>query len=240
MGRPEESGPSSQGFEGGVAGLGLVDLIQLQSRNRFSGCFRLQHGDKLGLLFFRDGEIVHAEHGSRSGVEAFCDIIDWPRGQFSVEANVVTARRTIQLRCEHLLLEAHRVLDERHKRQRDAPPPRPEPTPAPVGPRPAVETTRSVPGVANAVLLSRDGSPVVREGYEGDLLAGESAYLAAVGNELGALLQAGEFRAAAVQGTNRHLLILATKTQYLGVSLRPEAEVWAADAAIRSALTKGR
>jgi hypothetical protein len=224
-----------------MAGLGLVDLIQLHSRNRFSGCFRVQHAENLGLVFFRDGEIVHAEHGSKSGVEAFCDVLEWPRGQFSVEANVVTARRTIQMRCEHLLLEAHRMLDERRARLRAAtPPPRSEPPASAAGPHPAVQTARTVPGVANAVLLAKDGSQIGREGYEADVLAGETAYLATVGAELGALLQAGEFRAAAVQGTLRHLLLLATKTQYLGVSLRPEAEVWAVDAAIRDALTKGR
>src|SRR5215831_10835878 len=99
MGRPEESTKKTHdGFEGEVAGMGLSDLVQLNARIRFSGCFRIRHGDDLGLIFFRDGDIVHAEQGKKSGEEAFFEMLAWPAGRFSVEPNVVTARRTIQKR----------------------------------------------------------------------------------------------------------------------------------------------
>src|SRR6266536_817185 len=104
MARTNESPrQGSGGFDGGVAGFGLADLLQLNAQNRFNGCFRVQHGESAGLIFYRDGEIVHAEQGARVGEEALCEMLDWPGGQFSAEPNVVTARRTIQKSCEHLL-----------------------------------------------------------------------------------------------------------------------------------------
>jgi len=241
MARPDDSASASNaGFEGGIAGLELTDLIQLNARNRFSGCFKIQHEENLGLIFFRDGEIVHAEQGTKAGEEAICDILGWPRGHFSVEPNVVAARRTIQKKCEHLLLDAHRVLDERRARREPAATPPPPPLPKPVTAGAAVQVVRALPGVADAVLLTKDGKRQGEDGYEADVLAGQTVYLAMVAAELGALFQAGEMRGGSVQGSRQHLLLFATKTHYLGVFAQPDHEPASVEAAIRSALSKSR
>ena len=116
----DDLGRGAVGFEGGVAGLGLSDLLQLNAQNRFSGCFRIEHERELGMIFFRDGEIVHAERGELVGEDAFREILAWPRGRFSAEPNVVAARRTIQKSCEHLLLDALRVDGRAARRPRRA------------------------------------------------------------------------------------------------------------------------
>jgi hypothetical protein len=228
-----------EGFEGEVAGLGLSDLLQLNARNRFSGCFRIRHDDGLGLIFFRDGEIVHAELGAKIGEEAVWDILEWQTGRFAVEPNVVTARRSIQKGVEHLLLDAHRVLDERRVAGRTRPPPASPPAPAAApagGAAAAVEAVRKVPGVANAVVLTREGRRVSADGYEAEVLTGQAVYLAMMAAEFGGFFQAGELRFASVQGSQAHLLVFATKSHYLGVQARPESEIGVVDAAIRAAL----
>jgi len=50
----DDSRSKPSGFEGGVAGLGLADLIQLNAGSRFSGCYRVRHDDRVGLIFFRE------------------------------------------------------------------------------------------------------------------------------------------------------------------------------------------
>jgi hypothetical protein len=229
--RPSPTG----GFEGGIAGLGLSDLVQLNAQKRFSGCIRVECEGKVGLIFFRDGEIHHAEVGQKSGEEAFCELLEWPRGRFSAEQNVVAARRTIQGTCEHLLLDAHRILDERRARQRSAP--AAQPAAGGTGP---VEAVRRVPGVLEAVLLTREGKRVGEGGHEADVLAGQTAYLGMAADELGALFQAGELRTACVQASARHLLLYANKTHFLGVAARPQEDPGGVDSAIRQALAKGR
>jgi predicted regulator of Ras-like GTPase activity (Roadblock/LC7/MglB family) len=227
---------SAEGFEGGVAGLGLSDLLQLNAQNHFSGCFRIEHEHKLGVIFFRDGEIVHAERGELVGEEAFREILAWPRGRFTAEPNVVAAHRTIQKSCEHLLIDALRVLDERRGG-------RIEPAPVSAAPAPAgspLEAVRRVPGVAQAVLISNDGKRLGEGGYEAEVLAGQGAFLAMMANELGSALQAGALRAASVEGEKRHLLLLTAKAQSLAVFVRADQELGAVEAGIRAALTKGR
>ena len=230
----------SDGFEGGIAGLNLADLVQLNAQNRFSGCFRVECEGKLGLVFFRDGDILHAEVGQKAGEEAFCEIVAWPRGRFSVEPNVVAARRTINKSCEHLLLDAHRRLDERRAQHGAAPLAKPQPPQPPTPAAGPVETVRDIPGVVAAVLLTRDGKRASGGGYEAEVLAGQTGYLGMVAAELGAFFQAGELRTAAVQGSLQHLLLYANKTHYLGVGARPEEEVGSVDGAIRRALVNGR
>ncbi len=242
MARPDDApGRSADGFEGEVAGLGLSDLLQLNARNRFSGCFRIRHDDGLGLIFFRDGEIVHAELGPKIGEEAFWDILEWQTGRFAIEPNVVTARRTIQKGVEHLLLDAHRVLDERRVSGRTRAPASPAAPAAPAAAAPggaaaAVEAVRKVPGVANAVVLTREGRRVSADGHLAEVLTGQAVYLAMVGAEFGSIFQAGELRFASVQGTQGHLLVFATKSHYLGVQATPDSDVGVVDAAIRAAL----
>jgi predicted regulator of Ras-like GTPase activity (Roadblock/LC7/MglB family) len=236
------SGEVPGGFEGGVAGLELAALIQLNVLNRFSGSFRVSHDNGAGLIFFRDGEIVHAEQGTKTGEEAFCEMMAWPRGRFSVEPNVMTALRTIHKRCEHLLLDAHRILDERRRTAREAPTPPPVASApaAPASPAAPLAVVRALPGVVEAVLLTKDGSQVGGEGYGAEVLAGQTTFVAGLAVELSAIFGAGELRSAAAQGARHSVLVLAARTHHLGVLLEPGADVGAADAAIRNALTPKR
>lgn len=240
MGRGEELRTPSRadGFEGEVAGLGLSDLLQLNAQSRFSGCFRVRNQGSLGLIFFRDGEVVHAEVDGLGGEEAFRAVLAWPAGRFSVEPNVVTARRTIHKSCEHLLLDAHRQMDERRAGARQGAAPTHTPLQGTVaGP---VGAVRAVPGVVEAVALTRDGRRLGDDGYLAEQLAGQATYLAMIGAETGALFQAGELRYASVEGCSQHLLLFATRNHYLGVFARPDSQVGAVEAAIRSALSTGR
>jgi hypothetical protein len=236
---PNDSRRKPSGFVGGVAGLGLSDLIQLNAANRFSGSFRIRHDDRVGVIFFRDGEVVHAEQGEQVGEEAFCAILEWQGGTFDAEPNVVAAHRTIQKSCQHLLLDAHRRIDERRARGGNAAPSFPAPASEPAAKSSVTEAVRAAPNVSGAVLLTRDGKRLGPGNYRDDALAGQIAYLALFGAEFGALFQAGELRSATVQASLHHLFLYSNRSQYLGASSEPESDPEAVDAAIRNTL-KGR
>jgi hypothetical protein len=229
---------AASGFEGEVAGLGLTDIVQVNAANGFSGLVRVQNGDSTGAIFFRDGDIVHAELGDRTGEEAFYEIIAWQGGRFTVQTNVFTALRTIQKSCEHLLLEAHRLQDEARARG-DVP----RPAAPPASPSPAagiVELARRVPDITNAVLLTRAGSRVGAGGYETEVLGGQTLFVGLLANELGTALATGELRSAAVEGSRRHLLLFTSKTHVLGATARSDVDIGAVDAALRAALAKAK
>lgn len=229
-----------EGFEGAIAGLGLSDVIQLNGLNRFSGCITVQYEDSTGLLFFRDGEIIHAEYAEKVGEEAFFEIMHWPGGRFSLQPNVTSASRSVNRSWKYLLMEAHRLLDEK-RRSGALPPPLPrEGPPRRASASTVVERIRQIPGVAYAVLLTKDGHRVGDDSYEAESLEGQAAYLAMVGTRLGGIFGVGDVVAAVTQGPDQNLLVLATRSHYLGVLVRGDAQPGAVEAEVRKIVTSGR
>jgi hypothetical protein len=70
----------------------------------------VRSGANRGWIYFRDGEIVHAEYEDLSGEEAFYSILSWDLGIF--ECDLVAPRaETIQESWDFLLIESMRRLD---------------------------------------------------------------------------------------------------------------------------------
>lgn len=240
MASPNESpkrGPDASGGE--IVGLGLSDVVQINQHNRFSGCIAVESAAGTGLIFFRDGEIIHAEQGGRSGEEAFYDILEWPPGRFRLQPNVTTTRSTIQKGSQHLLLDAHRMLDERRAGRSTPPaPPRGEAAPRqPMRSTEVLERLRRIPGVAYAALHGKDGSQVGDDSYESEVLGGQAIFLSMMGNQLGTIFQAGTVLSAAVHGASKHLLLFATKSHFLSVLVNGDTPAGPVEAEVRKVLT---
>lgn len=235
MGPPNESHRSdAQGFEGSVAGLGLADVVELSANNHFSGCVSVRHDQSTGLIFFREGEVIHAEHEGVRGEEAFYAIMQWPGGKFSVEPNVATTSRTIERSWKFLLMEAHRLMDERRSGRQPEPERGPATAAAPRwGGGPTAQRVRQIAGVAYAVALAKDGGRLGDDSYEAETLQGQTAYLAMLGKRLGEIFQLGEVEAAIVQGSQQHLLLLASGTHDLSVLVKADSQPGAVEAEIR-------
>jgi len=233
---------SWEGFEGVIPGLGVSDVIQLNLQNRFTGCLSIQSGESKGFLYFKDGGIVHVEHGDKAGEEALYDILDWPNGRFGLQPAVTSLRTTIQKPSQHLLLEAARVLDERRAARitQQIPSLPKEPGAKTLKSSEIIEKLRAVPGVLFAVLQTKDGTRVGDQSFEAEVLAGQGTFLAMVGNQLASVFQTGELVSATVEGKSRHLLLLGTKSLYLCVLVSGESQAGAVEAQVRQALTLPR
>jgi len=234
MGTSEKSAPD--GFEGAVAGLGLADIIQLSTGNRFSGCISVQYGAQNGRIFFRDGEVVHAEQGGRTGDDAFYDILEWRTGSFALQPNVTTTSRTVQKTSQHLLLEAHRVIDER-RAGRTPSPNEPQGTKSTTTVAAVLQRLRQVKHVAYAAVIGRDGACVEDSSFEGETLGAQTAFLSMIGDKLGTILRVGPIQSAVAQGANRHVLLIATKNHYLSVLFQADAEIGVVEPEIRKLLS---
>lgn len=110
--RASRSGPSG-GFSAMLTQLTTLDLIQLKCLGRATVTleFTGNHG-RQGLIFFKDGEILHAESGALKGVEAFNEIVGW-RGGRVIEASAgPVPYRTIEGNWQSLLMHAVQWVDE--------------------------------------------------------------------------------------------------------------------------------
>jgi predicted regulator of Ras-like GTPase activity (Roadblock/LC7/MglB family) len=239
MSRNERSKSSAEGFEGEFTRLGLADVIQLNAQNRFSGCIDVDCEGRRGLIFLRDGEIVHAEHGGLIGEAAFYEIVSWPGGRFSLQENVATTRSTIKKACSFLILEAHRLIDER-RAGHPPEPAAPAATAKPTSSGQLLEKLRAISGVVYAVLQGKDGRRIGDDTYQAEEVAGQAQYLAMAAKQLSATLKAGDVLAAVAEGTTNHLVLLVAKSHSVAALLDGDAKVGAVEVEIRKTLAAGR
>lgn len=102
-----------QGFTGKLDQFQLVDIIQMCCLGKRTGKLTITKGLDSGVLFLRNGSIVHAVCGGLESDEAVYEIICWDYGQFSFEENLKPDQESITAGWEHLVMEGIRLRDER-------------------------------------------------------------------------------------------------------------------------------
>ncbi len=109
-----EETPASA-FNGWIEGINLPDIVQLMCLS--GGEFELQvkSGGQEGAIYFSGGEVRHATAGIQKGVDAFYDIMCWPRGAFCIRPGKAS-EITVEVPWNFLLIEALRLADERAER----------------------------------------------------------------------------------------------------------------------------
>lgn len=103
----------SGGFSALLTQLTTLDVIQLKclARSTVALDFVGEEG-RQGRVFFKDGEIVHAESGAVKGVEAFNEIVGWRSGQVTEVGGGAMPNRTIEGHWQGLLMHAVHWVDE--------------------------------------------------------------------------------------------------------------------------------
>ncbi len=97
-------------------GLQLFDLIQAYGLARRSATLRVLLEDgRMGTVAIREGDLIHAVMGSLIGTEALLEIARNKKGHIRIEEACTTARQTIYLPTEYVLLDTFRMLDERRE-----------------------------------------------------------------------------------------------------------------------------
>lgn len=99
-------------FKGTVAGVGLADVIQINGLSRATSLLRVKQGEKLGVIYFQEGQVVHAICDELEGEEAFYRIMQFTGGRLDSMSFADLPARTINVPVEALIIEAARRMDE--------------------------------------------------------------------------------------------------------------------------------
>jgi DNA-binding response OmpR family regulator len=100
------------GFKGSVAGIELSDVIQLNCLSRATVALRVMAAHQEGMLFFKEGNIVHAVCDTAEGEDAFYEILGFENGTIESIASAESPAVTITQGFESLLMEGFRRVDE--------------------------------------------------------------------------------------------------------------------------------
>ncbi len=122
---------------------GLLDLVKLECVSGNSRLFEVVAGETRGLIYVKEGNIVHAETEGRRGQSAFTFLATLPAAEFSLRQFVEAPERSIYRQWEFLFLEAVQLQEQlnqaeartRDTRETQEPGPSRSKTPAPTAPR---------------------------------------------------------------------------------------------------------
>jgi predicted regulator of Ras-like GTPase activity (Roadblock/LC7/MglB family) len=226
------------GFVGAVSGMSLADIIQVKGGNRYSGCLIIEHMNKSGVVYFRDGEIVHAEQDSLSGEEAFYVVMGWAGGTFRSEPKISTTYRTIDQSVGFLVLEALHRIDEAkinmlQKQQVEISSPKEGTGVSIISAKLSI-----IPGIEKALVMTKDGGIVDDTSYEAELLGANGLFLAHFSGQVASQLGLGEIKSVTVHGSEHHLFLFESKHHHLCVSADGSANVNSLETNIRRVLAQ--
>lgn len=122
MANENQTGPTPQnknGFESGVAGLRLCDILELKERSCFHGLVVVQFQKKTAKIYFDQGALYHLETGNLTDEEALRAILKWPGGKIKVLPKMEFPRRTMKKSLKQVLIEEGLRTSDQPPQQKD-------------------------------------------------------------------------------------------------------------------------
>lgn len=110
-------------FEGSLADMAVVDLVQTIEISRKSGVIHFSDLEGVtGAVYFRDGKVIDAELGRLKAENAIYRLLIWSEGEFEVEFKSIHREEAIHLSNQGLLMEGLRRMDEWGRLLEELPP----------------------------------------------------------------------------------------------------------------------
>ncbi len=220
------------GFSGELPQVELADVLQLHGLNGFSGGISVKQEQQKGVIFFREGQIIHAEHENVTGIDAIYHMLSWQGGEFSCHPNLQTLHATIDMSLSNLLLECHRRLDENTQ----------ETTPTKKLKEGTMNKTIKkilpIPGVNFATITDITGHPINDQSDSAARLGAQGHYLNQVAQQLGDLFGAKNCNFIAVGGQAGHCLNFRSHDKSMIVALPAQKDYLAIEHTIRTTLAE--
>lgn len=103
---------AEEGFQGTVDGVDLMDIVQFNGLSRATAALKISTTNHEGMIFFKNGNVVHAMCDSESGESAFYTMLSFQGGSLQNIRGVEPPVMSIKKSLESLLLEAANRSDE--------------------------------------------------------------------------------------------------------------------------------
>jgi DNA-binding response OmpR family regulator/predicted regulator of Ras-like GTPase activity (Roadblock/LC7/MglB family) len=99
-------------LEGNLKMMSLASIVQINCEERNQAQLILNYQGQSAAIYFKDGEMIHAETGEKTGEEAVYELLDWENGSFQLKMGAEPSLRTIDTPWSGILLEGMRRIDE--------------------------------------------------------------------------------------------------------------------------------
>jgi predicted regulator of Ras-like GTPase activity (Roadblock/LC7/MglB family)/DNA-binding response OmpR family regulator len=93
-------------------GIALVDIIQFNGLAKSTSALKVTKGDEDGMIYFREGKVVHAHYGAETDEAAFFQILEIEGAEIQSIDGMKPSTSSISRTVESLMLEAAVLKDE--------------------------------------------------------------------------------------------------------------------------------
>jgi hypothetical protein len=90
----------------------ITDVFQLIQLGQKDGILRIQTDDDVGIVYFKNVKVAHAQTNTIKGEPAIDIILSWKKGRFIFNPGEETQQHTVDLPIQQVILEAARRIDE--------------------------------------------------------------------------------------------------------------------------------
>lgn len=202
------------GFRG-VQSKTLVDIIQLECLTQSSAILKISSAIGEGRIWIQKGEIIDSATGELLGKDAFLEMLSWRAGSFEILPNDTPRPRTIFSSYENLLMETAQTMDE--AKAEDV----------------ATEDGNSLAGFSRykgvqfvVAVESADKNKHEHWGADNaDRMAAWIHQTTSAMRHLGDRLEAGQLEQIEALGPQRHIAIISSDEQDLGVGFTRSASL---------------
>ena len=111
----------NEGFQGTVDGIELMDIVQFNGLSRATAALKVTTTNHEGMIFFKNGEVVHAMCDNESGEKAFFTILGFQGGTLQNIRGVEPPIVSIKKGLESLLFEVALKSDEKEEEEDEGP-----------------------------------------------------------------------------------------------------------------------
>ncbi len=108
-------------LQGNLEDFELTDLFQLIQLGQKDGGLRITTRIDVGVVYFKNGMIIHAKTNHYQGEPAIDSILTWEKGQFVFDPSNETNEHTVDMPIQQVMLDAARRIDELNKIQKIIP-----------------------------------------------------------------------------------------------------------------------
>ncbi len=201
------------GFRG-VQSKTLVDIVQLECLTQSSAILKISSAIGEGRIWIQKGEIIDAATGESLGREAFLEMLRWKAGSFEILPSEIPRPRTIFSSYENLLMETAQAIDESETE-----------APATSGETSLLSGFARYKGVQSVIAVEgADATKYEQWGAENpDEMAAWIHDTTRAMRALSERLEAGHLEQIEALGPQRHVAVLSTDTQDLGVGFTRSA-----------------
>lgn len=90
----------------------ITDVFQLIQLGQKDGILRIQTANDIGIVYFKNCMVAHAQTNTIKGEPAIDVILSWKKGHFVFNPGEETQQHTVDLPIQQVILEAARRIDE--------------------------------------------------------------------------------------------------------------------------------